>query len=305
MGIVISTSWNAFRFTEGKSLVKEIKELGFNEIECSFNLTSEIVKDIEDQLASGLIKVRSLHNYCPIPKELSRKIALPDYYSVASVDSNQRNLAVKNTKNTIDTAKRLGAKAVVLHTGRIEIPDRTKDLIAFYNNGRCGCKEYQELKNEIIADRKDNYKDFFQSALKSLDELNTYAQKKDIYIGVETRYYYREIPILEELAEIIRVFDNSNIFYWHDCGHAQVMEKLGLVNKHEDFLEIAKGRILGFHLHDIKGCSDHQAIGNGDFDFARLKPYVDKDVIKVLEAHQQASAKEMIKSRLILEKMFE
>ncbi len=305
MGIVISTSWNAFRYTNGKSLISEIKEMGFNEIECSFNLTPEMVKDIEIQMASGLIKVRSLHNYCPIPQELTRQVALPDYYSVASVDSNQRELAVKNTKNTIDTAERLGAQAVVLHTGRVEMPDRTKDLVAFYNNGRFGTKEYFDLRDEIVNDRKESHKLFFESALKSLDELNTYAQKKNIYIGVETRYYYREIPNLEELSEIIRIFKNSNIFYWHDCGHAQLMEKLGLVNKHEDFLEIAKDRILGFHLHDIKGCNDHQAIGNGDFDFLRLKPYVNKDVIKVLEAHHQASAQEMIKSRIILEKIFD
>ena len=153
MGIVISSSWNAFRYTDGKSIVKEIKKLGFNEIECSFNLTKKIVEEIEEQTASGLIKVRSLHNYCPIPAELSRQVALPDYYSVSSIDESQRQQAVKNTKNTIDTAVRLNAQAVVLHAGRVELPDRTKDLIAYYNNGRFGTKEYFEL-NKISFRKK-------------------------------------------------------------------------------------------------------------------------------------------------------
>ena len=51
MGIALSTSWNGFRYEDGKGIIREIRELGFKEVELSFNLTQRIVDDI-----SGLVK---------------------------------------------------------------------------------------------------------------------------------------------------------------------------------------------------------------------------------------------------------
>ncbi len=57
------------------------------------------------------------------------------------------------------------------------------------------------------------------------------------------------------------------------------------------------GRLLGIHLHDIIGViEDHRAPGCGTFDFKTLKPYIRKDTIKVIEAHEPATGLEICRS---------
>ncbi len=304
MGLALSTSWNAFRHTDGNSLVSEIKELGFGEIELSFNLPSNIVEDIRHLVKNQQINVTSLHNFCPIPEGVSRQIALPDYFSLASLDEQERQKALKQTKHTIETAQSLGAKAVVLHTGRVEIPDRTRDLIDLFDRGLKDSREFSDLKSEAIKERIKRKDRFFENILKSLEELDLAAKRSSILLGVETRFYYREIPVLEEIGSILDRFKGSQIRYWHDTGHAQLMENLGFC-RHQDFLDLSKGSLLGVHLHNITGCVDHHAPSVGEIDFVKFLPYVTKDTIKVIEAHHPASAEQLKDSKKMLEVVFD
>ena len=304
MGISLSTAWNASGYHNGREIIQEIKNLGFSEIELSFNLTRKIVEDILAAVQNKEIRVNSLHNYCPIPEGLERKEALPDCYSLASTNEKERAQALKYTKVTIDTASRLNARAVVLHCGRVEIPDHTRELISFYNNVEMTCPKAKRLIGNIQKERARKAPAYINAALKSLEELSSYAAELKINLGVENRFYFREIPSFTETGKILEHFKGSNVYYWHDTGHAQLWENLGLL-KHKEYLDNYSQYLLGVHLHDILGAYDHKAPLTGNFDFRLLLPYLKKDTIKTLEPHYPASSAEIVFAKEYLENLYD
>ncbi|MCX5713619.1 MAG: TIM barrel protein [Candidatus Omnitrophica bacterium] len=298
----LSTSWNAFRCPDAESLILEIKSLGFSQVELSFNLTARLVKEIEELVENGRIKVASVHNFCPIPPGIKRELALPDYYSLASKDEDRRKKAVKQTKVSIDTARRLGAQAVVLHCGRVEIEDLTRKLIKLYLDKGRSSPAFKALKSRAIKEREAAVGPFFENTLRSLEQLERYARLKHIRLGIETRFYFREIPSFAETGQILKRFSGSSVSYWHDTGHAQLMEDLGF-SGHKDYLDAYGDRLLGMHLHDILDCQDHLAPLKGKLNFRMFKPFLLKDTIRVIEAHYPAEAVDLQKARIFLERV--
>lgn len=300
----LSTSWNAFRCPKAQDLVKEIAALGFQEIELSFNLTSGIVKDIVRFARQEKIKIVSLHNYCPIPEGLPVKEALPDCFSLASINEEERKKAIRYTKRSIDTANGLAAKVVVLHTGRVEMVDATRELIALYLQGGRESGEFQQLKSTFFAERERRVAPFFDNILRSLEELVRYAQDKGIKLGIENRFYCREIPSFREFELILNRFRGSPVSYWHDSGHARVMENLGIV-RHNEYLQAYGKDMSGMHLHNVLACRDHRSPQAGEIDFSDLARFVTPDTLKIIEAHHPASAAELIEAKKFLEVLFD
>jgi sugar phosphate isomerase/epimerase len=299
----LSTTWNAYRHTSGIEMVREIKGLGFDEIELGFTLASEMVDEVVHLSRKGEIHVVSIHNYCPIPRGFTRERASPDCYALSSQDETQRILALRNTKRTIDLAHELKAHVVILHLGAVPTTKNTKTLIKLYKQGRFLTDKYKNFLNELIEEREKNKQRTFASVLSSLKELGKYAEFFNISLGVENRYYFHEIPSLEEIGVILQECADFNVYYWHDVGHAQVSQNLGK-EKHLDYLKNYALKMIGIHLHDVQGADDHKAPLKGNFKFEILKPFLSKKTLKVLEPHYPATAEQIQKGVKYLKELF-
>ncbi|MDD5292397.1 MAG: TIM barrel protein [Candidatus Omnitrophica bacterium] len=298
--LALSTSWNQGSCRSAENTIEQIKGLGFECVELCFSHTQ---KDLKEILKSR-IKVTSLHNFCPIPDGLPRKKALPDCFSLASTNTEERKKAVKLTKRTILSARKFKAKAVVLHTGRVEIPDYTKQLIKILSRKKeTRPDKFASLRELEIQERKNNKVEFLDNIFLSIKELADFAFNEGVLLGIENRIYIREIPNFQEIKIFTDNFHKKGVGYWHDTGHAYILEKLGFA-KHTDYLKTYSRYLLGIHIHDVKGFVDHNAPFSGEIDFTEFRPYIKKDTIKVVEAHKPASAKELIQARKKLEKLY-
>lgn len=295
----ISTAWNARHAPDAECMIDQILDIGFTRIELNFTLTHRDVCDIISMRQRKGIVITSLHNYCPIPEGVDPKDASPDYYSLSSIDMEERGKAIDATKTTIETARDLDAKAVVLHLGKVEIKDRTRELAATLDDKA----NYKRVKERMVEERSQKARPYFEMASLSLSELLPVAKAHDIKLGIENRYYYNEIPSIDEMQILLDHFKDDSIGYWHDTGHAQIFQNIGMFD-HRDYLERYASRMIGVHLHDITGPHDHRAPLQGTFDFSVLKPYIKKETLLILEPHYPATPKEITKGAKYLAKLF-
>lgn len=281
----ISTAWNRQRHERAAPMIQEIRSTGVGRIELSLTLTQELVREIHALAQDGRIEITSLHNFCPIPDGLAWEKAGPDVYSLSSLNEAEREEAVRYTERTIETARLLGARAVVLHCGRVEMEDPGKALAALYDLGRKGSVEFELLRESALRIRQERAAPHREQVLKSLDRVSRTAQSAGVALGIETRYYVREIPFLGEMGEILDAFPGRPVHYWHDMGHARVQEVLGLTPPGY-YLERHGTRLLGFHIHNVQGTRDHQAPLDGELDLASIAPHVREETLLVLESRK-------------------
>lgn len=292
MSLALSCSWNSLKHLTAKNITEEITSLGFDAVELDFRLTQDIINQFKTLVADRVIRVTSVHNFCPVPDGIERRLALPDCFSISSLNEEIRTKAVKFSKRSVDTARMLNASAVVMHCGRVEIENKTPDLKQLYRLSLNGSRDYEKSKEEFISLRAKHSVPYLSAAIASIKEISAYAKEKGIKIGVENRIYYQEIPSFEEIGSILSETDKETVYYWHDTGHAQILENLSLAT-HINYLKEYGGRLLGIHLHDVSGADDHIPPPKGGVDFSIIKPYLTNRVIKVIEVHQPATGDEI------------
>jgi sugar phosphate isomerase/epimerase len=276
-----STCWNSHRHTDGREMLREIRDLGFEYAELSHGIRISLVPGILEAVDAGEIKISTLHNFCPLPLGVNH--AAPNLYEFSDERSRQRELAVKHTLKTFDLAGRVKASLIVLHLGSIEMKDYTGKLCEMLERGEKNSPKYEKLCAEISKVRDAKKEKFFEHTKETLCIILPEAEKRGLKLGCENRQALEEIPVESDFQFMFREISSPNLCYWHDCGHAQIKENLGFIH-HVLHLESLRDRLAGFHVHDVQfPARDHAAPGTGTVDFAALKPSVKPEHIKVFE----------------------
>ncbi|MCI0476400.1 MAG: sugar phosphate isomerase/epimerase, partial [Anaerolineales bacterium] len=120
-----------------------------------------------------------------------------------------------------------------------------------------------------------------------LDELVAYTSARKVKLGLENRPAH-EITNFAEMGEILSWYSDDVIGYWHDTGHAQVQANLSFT-PHADWLRAYASRLIGLHLHDAIGVTNHHAPGTGNVDWRALAPLVPSNILRVLEIDRTVS----------------
>lgn len=262
-------------------MLREIRDLGFEYAELSHGIRISLLPGIFEAVEAGEIKISSLHNFCPLPMGVDR--AAPNIYKFSSEDRRERESAFKHTVKTLDTAVRVKAKLVVLHTGCVDMKEYTDTLIDMVGEGKKDTPKFEKLCREAREVREKKKSRYMENALESIRRIVDEAKPRGIKLGIENREALEEIPFESDYSMFMSELRDPTVVYWHDTGHAQIKENLGFIN-HKAHLESMQARLYGFHVHDVEFPGrDHRPPGKGTIDWEALKPLVKPDHLKVFE----------------------
>jgi len=277
----LSTCWNSNRHTDGRAMLREIRDLGFEYAELSHGIRISLMPGILEAVDAGEIKISTLHNFCPLPVGITH--SSPNLYEFSAERDRDRELAIRHTLKTFDFAVRVKAPMVVLHLGSMDLKDYTGKLSELLERGAKDTPKFQKFVAEAIAKRDSRKEKSFARTKETLRLLLPEAKKRGLKLACENREAIEELPVESDFRAFLHEFASPNVVYWHDTGHAQIKENFGII-RHAEHLASLTDRLAGFHIHDVQfPALDHCAPGTGMIDYAALKPSVKPDHIKVFE----------------------
>ena len=274
--IALSTMWAIGRFPGLADFFEAGRQLGFDRFELNHAINSEML----DGLAlDGTIT--SIHEPCPADVSMAK--LKERNWLVSAPDEENRRRGVTAIRRSIDLAQALGVPVLVVHPGRVDLdPGYDSILTGLYKAGRVGQPDYAAARERFAAARASQAEINMRSVRRSLLELVEYAAPRGIRLALENRYHYGEIPLPDELDDLLGLADADALGYWHDVGHAQVLQNLGY-GTHEEWLRRFGGRIAGAHLHDVIGINDHLAPGLGEMDWDWVAGYLPPGALRTCE----------------------
>ncbi len=255
---------------------------GYDAIEPSHSTDRE---GLETLVRSGILPLASLH--APTPRERNTRGHWNGDLNLAALEDEERRAAVRATARTIDYAVAAGAQAIVVHLGACGdrlLPSEAQ-LRNLHRAGVTAGPECDRLRAEAVARREELATLHLPQARRSLEELTEYGTQKGVAIGLENRLHYHEIPRFDEVTELLAPYPASAAGYWHDVGHAEVLHRLGLVDKRA-WLQTNGPRAIGSHLHDVRGIIDHRAPGAGDVVWDYILAGLPETALRTFEIDQ-------------------
>jgi sugar phosphate isomerase/epimerase len=283
-------------------MLKEMVGLGFDRVELSHGIRITLVPGILKAVEEGLVTIQSTHNFCPLPMGVLQPA--PNFFQPSSPDPRDREQWLRQTKRSIDFAEQVGASVLVCHLGSVRYfwlqPDRKMEayLAAHPDAAKSGDKAYRALAERALQNLRRKMAPFWQNTQDSLRSVLDYASEKNIRLGLENREAFVELPVDSDFPGFLAGMPPpSPVGYWHDSGHAQLKEGMGLVD-HRAQLEANASRQIGFHLHDVDAEGrDHQAIGTGSVDFDMVGQFFRPQHLFVIELSPRVTVQGVITSK--------
>jgi sugar phosphate isomerase/epimerase len=280
--VSLSTMWAQGRFQRLGDFVATARRLGFNGIEINYTVEPQGLAEL---LADGDGAYPSFHS--PVPRVKASDGRWNDELNLASPDEDERRQALAAAITTIEWAAKVGATHVVIHLGGVgnQMLPVEKQLRQLFDAGQINTDAAELLRADCRRQRAEAAPVHLAAARASLRELADHAARLGVALGLENRYHFHEIPHPDEALELLADYPPTIVGHWHDMGHAEVLNRLQLIEKHRWLHELG-GRCLGAHLHDVVGLKDHQAPGQGDADWEYVARYLPPAAARVCEINQ-------------------
>jgi sugar phosphate isomerase/epimerase len=271
--VALSTMWGIGQFDHLADFFTAGQQIGVQQFELNHKVNSAMLAGLD----LTRYRIGSVHEPCPA--DISASTLDDRNWLISAPDEEGRRQGVRAVQRSIDLARELGARAIVVHAGKVDVdPQLEKTLWRLFEAGQAQTSLYNEARDRLMMARAAQAEANLEAVQHSLVELAEYAGRLGIKLGIENRYHYREIPLLDELGRLLETVGDEQVGFWYDVGHAHTLERLRFC-AHEAWLQRYASRMIGVHLHDVIGLKDHQAPGSGEVDWKLVVNYLPKDVI--------------------------
>jgi HAD superfamily hydrolase (TIGR01549 family) len=273
----LSTMWAIKTLPTLGDFFEFARRTGFARIELNHKVTSAMLAGID----LDRYQFSSVHEPCPA--DISADELKKRDWLISSTNEENRCEGVKAIQRTIDLAYKIGAHTIVIHAGQAHGDSQPeKQLRALLAADKRDTDEYREIQKKMIDTRAQSAEASFESVRKSMIELLAYAEGTGVCLGIENRYHYYEFPTPDELEKLLTLAGPDRIGFQYDVGHAEALDRMGFYS-HEEWLKRFGARIVGTHLHDMIGTTDHYAPGQGSVDFSRIAAYLPGNAFRTCE----------------------
>lgn len=290
-------------------MLREMADLGFEYVELSHGVRITLVPGILKAVEEGVVKISSTHNFCPLPTGVVQ--AAPNLFEPSSREFREHDQWLRHTKRSLDFAAQVKARVLVCHLGSVSFFwfNPARDLRNYLRDhpdaGRTpDDKAYHALLAKSLAKLRKRMGPYWEQTKASVNEILDYAKQKGVRLGFENREKFEELPLDADYADFLAGFpEGSPIGYWHDTGHADIKNGMGLLN-HKEHLTKNASRLMGFHLHDVSAHGqDHQPIGSGHIDFKMVSEFWRPEHLLTMEFGPRITVEEVQASKRRVESL--
>ncbi len=300
--LALSTSWSSQRHSDGYAMLREMADLGFEYVELSHGIRIVLVPGVLRALNEGFIKASSAHNFCPLPTGMVHPA--PNLFEPSSGSGHEHDQWLRHTRRTVDFAAQVRARVLVMHLGSVRFfwsnpGRRLRHYLRDHPAANLAADAtYQRLLAKGTAKLRRRMAPFWAQTLHSLEQILPYAAEKGVRLGLENREKFEELPADADFPGFLKsLAPAGQAGYWHDTGHAELKERMGVVTQ-QRLLEANAEQLIGFHLHDVDADGhDHQPIGQGRIDFRMVRRFWQPHHLLVLELNPQVTAAEVLDSK--------
>ncbi len=290
----LSTMWGVDQAQPFAQTFEQAFQIGFSR----FELNHKVTQALYEQYNHDRFYISTVHEPCPTDLTYEERKVLD--VAISSLNEVNRQRAVDDIKRSISLAVKLGSRSVVIHPGTIDCDKSTESRMRkLFKSGQRNSPQFTQLLNEARAERLRYVQPNLERVMRSMEEVIRFAKGSGVALGLENRYHFHDIPIPDELELLLSLCDEDWLGFQYDVGHAHTLDALGFV-RHFEWLERFSSRMIGVHLHDVIGITDHQAPGKGDVDFTALAPFIPASAQRTLEIGPQASLEELSRGLAIL-----
>ena len=160
----------------------------------------------------------------------------------ASHDPERRALHLNQLEQTLELARDIGARVVVVHVGPIDCP------------GVAPTRAPDSVREEA----RNNFKEFLASAAVK-------AEKEGVVVCVENLQHTpgQVVQSYQELLQLVEAVSSPAVQITLDTGHAHLSDGI------TEAIETFSPYLRHVHIHDSDGKRDHLEMGIGGLDFTQ------------------------------------